>query len=65
MSEFMFLENRMSDGLSGTRGACSFLWTAPEPTPDRQQLNTQWNRFASLSIKLKTSGSADPTDIKR
>lgn len=56
----MFLENRMSDGLSGTRRACSFLWTPPEPTLDRQQLNTQWNRFANLSGELKTCGSADP-----
>lgn len=42
MSEFvMFLENRMSDGLSGTRRTCSFLWTPPEPTLDRLEHTVQ------------------------
>lgn len=66
LSEFVtFPEKRLSDGPSGKRRACSFLWTATEPTLGKKQLNTWYNRLGNPSIELKTCRHADLRDMKR
>jgi len=61
----MLMEKRLSDGPSGKRRACSFLWTATEPTLGKKQWNTWCNRLGNPSIELKTCRNSNLRDTKR